>query len=66
MLPRLLAVALAVLAVLVSFPVNVISSYFPEAVTDHRLVWAGGLLAALVVIGVIAWLAGDVCCLADS
>jgi NB-ARC domain len=57
LLPGLLAGLLALLGILIAIPVNVVSGYFPAAVTSHRPVWIGLLAALLAVIVVLTWLA---------
>ena len=53
--PGFLAVLLAVLLVLVAFPINVVSGYIPAGVTRHRLAWIVLLVVLVLAIGLLTW-----------
>ena len=54
---------LAVLVILVGIPLNVISGYFPAAVTSHRVLWTGLLAAGVAAVAALTlvsrWLDSD-------
>jgi hypothetical protein len=52
----LVAALLAALVIVLGIPANVVSSYFPAAVTGHRLVWIGVLAGGVAVVAVLTFL----------
>lgn len=53
---RLAGGLVAALVIVIGIPLNVVSSYFPAAVTGHRLVWIGFLAGGIAVVAALTLL----------